>query len=100
MSLIDIENETLRRDILEILSTATASSATEIVIATSLRVDFGHQISKDRLKIQLAWLKEQALITTKSISETNYEKITLTARGLDVAQENSFVPGIARKNLA
>ncbi len=55
---------------------------------------FGHSVSMDRLKTDLAWLQEQGLVT---IAETASVQVPqLTDRGLDVAQGRVVHPGVKR----
>lgn len=54
----------------------------------------GHVVSADRIEQDLAWLREQGLV-----SLTRPEGVTvatLTARGLDVAIGSAVTPGVAR----
>lgn len=55
---------------------------------------WGHNISRDRLHADIAWLTEQGLVTYEELASVYVTKIT--QRGLDVAQGNSTVPGVAR----
>ena len=53
----------------------------------------GHVVSADRIEQDLAWLKEQGLITLETQPIT---VATLTERGLDVATGRAVVPGVQR----
>lgn len=55
---------------------------------------YGHNISRDRLHTDIAWLAEQDLVTYEPLSSVLVVKIT--QRGLDAARGNSTVPGVAR----
>lgn len=55
---------------------------------------WGHNVSRDRLHADIAWLKEQGLLTYEEVSSVYVAKIT--QRGLDVAQGRSSVPGVKR----
>jgi hypothetical protein len=55
--------------------------------------DYGHRISADQLRAQLAWLDEQSLIT---LAGDRIQIAVLTLRGEDAALGNARVPGIAR----
>ncbi|MCJ8285117.1 ArsR family transcriptional regulator [Halomonas sp.] len=58
---------------------------------------FGHQVSRDSLRTELAWLAEQGLITLSDAGGVQVAR--LTARGQDVAQGHARVPGVARPRL-
>lgn len=58
---------------------------------------FGHQVSRDGLRTELAWLAEQGLITLSDAGGVQVAK--LTSRGEDVAQGHARVPGVARPRL-
>jgi hypothetical protein len=53
----------------------------------------GHVVSHDRLAQDLAWLKEQGLVT---LGSAEVATATLTARGLDVATGRAVVPGVQK----
>lgn len=54
----------------------------------------GHTVSADKLATDLAWLKEQGLVTLAS--SEGVQLATLTERGLDVATGRAQVPGVQR----
>jgi Fe2+ or Zn2+ uptake regulation protein len=53
-----------------------------------------HNVSRDRVRTELAWLAEQGLVTVNTVM--NIVVATLTARGADVAAGRSIVPGVKR----
>lgn len=53
----------------------------------------GHVVSSDRIAQDLAWLKEQGLLT---LDAGEPAVATLTERGLDVATGRALVPGVQR----
>lgn len=55
---------------------------------------FGHQVSRDVIKTEIAWLKEQDLLTYEDVC--GYYVATLTVRGADVAVGRATVPGVER----
>ena len=55
---------------------------------------YGHSVSRDLLRVDLAWLAEQGLVKVDKANTTHVA--TLTARGHDVAQGNATVPGVKR----
>lgn len=54
----------------------------------------GHNMSRDRIRTELAWLAEQGLITVTEV--VSIQVATLTGRGADVATGRSTVPGVKR----
>jgi hypothetical protein len=59
-----------------------------------LTEDYGHTPSRDKTRTELAWLKEQGLITIDG--DSGVLIVTLTERGADVAQGRATVPGVKR----
>ncbi len=55
---------------------------------------WSHNVSRDQLHGEVAWLAEQGLVTYEELASVYVVK--LTQRGLDVAQGSSRVPGVAR----
>ena len=53
---------------------------------------YGHKLSRDRVKTHLYWLNEQGLLTLDTILSTDVAK--LTGRGLDVAEGLARCPGV------
>tara|TARA_B100000700_G_scaffold243999_1_gene272054 strand:- start:2473 stop:2769 length:297 start_codon:yes stop_codon:yes gene_type:complete len=66
-------------------------------VLRSVLCTFGHQVSRDGLRTELAWLAEQGLITLSDAGGVQVAK--LTSRGEDVAQGHARVPGVARPRL-
>lgn len=98
MSLIEIENTEYRRDIINLLEQDSDYAMSELILKKALQA-IGNPIAKDRLRSQLQWLKEQGLVTVKTIDDTDLQTAKLTALGEDVANSRTTVPGIARKPL-
>ena len=55
---------------------------------------YGHSVSRDRLHTDLNWLAEQDLVTLEKIDSVMV--VTLSQRGLDVANGRAVVPGVKR----
>ena len=55
---------------------------------------YGHSVSRDRVKTEIRWLEEQALVAVDDISGTLVAK--LTRRGADVAEGTARVDGVKR----
>ncbi|MGE4298917.1 MAG: ArsR family transcriptional regulator [Desulfovibrionaceae bacterium] len=64
-------------------------------LARDMTRDWGFTPTRDHFRTQLAWLQEQGLVTLGG-EDTCYI-VTLTERGLDVAQGNAIVPGVKRR---
>jgi Fe2+ or Zn2+ uptake regulation protein len=67
-------------------------------VLRSLLGAMGHNVSRDSVRTQLAWLAEQGLVTLNDAAGTRIAK--LTARGEDVALGHARAPGVARPRLA
>lgn len=91
-SYAELTQEHGRRSILELLSQDDDCEAPIGVVKAAL-VLMGTRLSYDRLATELAWLREQGLIT---LSEHTAK---LTARGMDVATGVAHNPGVARPQL-
>lgn len=63
------------------------------ILQSALEV-WGHSVSRDRLHADIAWLKEQGLVTYDEVSSVYVTKIT--QRGLDIAQGKASAPGVKR----
>lgn len=53
---------------------------------------YGHKLSRDKVKTHLFWLSEQGLIEIESVLSTDVAN--LTGRGLDVATGVARCPGV------
>ncbi len=54
----------------------------------------GHNVGRDRVRTELAWLAEQGLVATEHVCGVTVA--TLTQRGADVALGHAHVPGVKR----
>lgn len=93
MSLIDIENEQFRRDILSLLQQDADYALNDGILQAAL-TQLGSPIAYDRLQTQLAWLAEQGLVTLDKLPGTVVAK--LTVRGEDIALGRAMAPGVKR----
>ena len=57
--------------------------------------ELGHNVSRDVVRSELAWLEEQGLVTL-SVAGGRITVATLTERGGDVATGRAKVPGVRR----
>jgi len=68
----------------------------EGVLSTALR-PFGHDVSRDAMRTQLAWLSEQGLLKISTVDDAGSLQVAkITARGVDVAAGRAVVPGVRR----
>lgn len=66
----------------------------ESVLQTALE-QFGHRVTRDVVRGELEWLKEQGLVTVEVLGE-RIHVATLTERGGDVATGRAKHPGVKR----
>ncbi|MBU0972312.1 MAG: transcriptional regulator [Proteobacteria bacterium] len=93
MSLEQTIREHLRITILRLLHDDPDYTLNDSLI-TDLTADFGFTPSRDKVRTELSWLKEQGLVTTDN--DPHITIATLTERGADVAQGRVTIPGIKR----
>ena len=89
----DIQTEDRRLVILRVLQESTSYKANEFIVSTMLD-NYGHSISNDRLRTDLSWLTEQGMIEVDTVRGVQIAR--LSARGQDVAEGRTEVPGIKR----
>ena len=87
--------EDRRLAILRILSEDTDYTVNDSILSTVLTT-FGHDVPRDTLRADLAWLAEQELVTVDPIRDGRIYVARLSGRGLDVAQGRAVVPGVKR----
>lgn len=93
MSFAEQITEDIRLVILRALEEDAGYDLNESVLQSVLQ-ELGHTVSRDRVRVELAWLKEQGLIQLKDVVGVQVAK--LTARGADVATGRATVPGVKR----
>lgn len=90
--------EALRQDrrlaLLQTLLSAPDYTAHGHLLRTALE-GYGHRVSFDAVRGDLAWLAEQGLLLLANADQIPVA--TLTVRGEDVARGRTQVPGVARK---
>lgn len=57
---------------------------------------FGHRVSRDTVRADLAWLEEQALVSLAKLHGDTLWIANLSRRGEDVATGRAIVPGVKR----
>jgi len=93
MSLSTLISGNIRLILLRSMEEAPGYSLNESILHTVVG-RFGHNVSRDVIKTELSWLREQGLISTEEV--VGYYVATLTTRGADVATGRSSVPGVER----
>ncbi len=93
MSFADVMDQDRRLVVLKALQAAAGYRAAQFVLQRYV-AQFGHAVSIDRVKTDLAWLFEQGLIKLETPDQVMVA--TLTQSGLDVASGLATVPGVSR----
>ena len=89
----DLIDEDRRLVILRTLEEDPGYSLNESVIQSCLDA-LGHKVGRDRVRTDLAWLRDQGLIDLQEV--VSVMVATLTGRGADVAAGKTTVPGVKR----
>ena len=89
----DTVREHLRITLLRLLAEQPDYTLNESILA-DLSTAYGFNPSRDRVRTELAWLREQGLVTTEDLG--GFVVATLTERGEDAARGRVVVPGIKR----
>lgn len=96
MSYKDYIAEDRRLVILKLLLEDAGGSHNHAVLQSALKT-WGHTVSRDVVKTDLAWLAEQGLVVVQKVGDADaYHVATITDRGCDVACGAATVPGIKR----
>lgn len=93
MSFKDLLTQDIRLVILRTLAETNGYSCNESIIHAIL-AKFGHTVSRDQVKTQLSWLKEQGLLDLEEVVDVYVA--TISQRGVDVATGAATVPGVKR----
>ncbi|EMK5463012.1 ArsR family transcriptional regulator [Vibrio cholerae] len=93
MSFKELLKEDQRLVILRSLHEMDGMSANESILDSCLDA-YGHRVSRDVVRTQMAWLAEQDLISIRELD--GFKIATLTGRGEDVATGQAVVPGVKR----
>lgn len=94
MSYAQYLREQRRLVILRLLSEQNAYMSNSAVLHAGLH-HLGIASSRDEVRTDLAWLAEQGLLRLDEAAEGVYVA-TLSARGLDLVQGQTHVPGVAK----
>ena len=94
MSLAEIQTKNQRRAMLNLLAAMPDLSAADYELRQGLNEVEKLNISFDKFKTEVEWLQEQNLVT---VDGQVIDTITLTQRGLDVAEYRVSMSGVAKK---
>ena len=83
----------LRISLLRLLNEAPSCRANSSILASAVQ-SLGLTATRDQVKMELAWLTEQRLLTTEDLGDLL--GATLTERGCDGAEGRAVVPGVQR----
>ena len=89
----DLVTADIRLVILRCLNEDPGYDLNESMLQSMLEA-MGHNVSRDRVRTELAWLAEQGLVTVTVVMSV--QVATLTQRGADVATGRATVPGVKR----
>ena len=90
--LVNILAEQQRILILQLLNEDSDCCLNEQMLQKGLGM-FGHNVSLDKVRTEVAWLEEQGCVTTEDVNHS-VTLVTLTDRGLDVVNQRAVIPGI------
>jgi hypothetical protein len=93
MNFAERRTEDRRLVILRLLENTPGYEAGESMLHIAL-MDFGHEVSRDQVRSDLAWLEEQGLVRSNQIASVMIARAT--QRGIDVAQGRATAPGVKR----
>lgn len=86
-------SEDRRLVVLRILDRAPGNEANHYILRDALD-SMGHNVSRDVVRGELAWLEEQGLITVENLGSMSVAQ--LTGRGQDVSLGRAVVPGVKK----
>ncbi|KOO57258.1 hypothetical protein WH43_14285 [Rheinheimera sp. KL1] len=89
----NLMKEHQRLVVLRLLAEDTGYDLNESILHDGINA-VGLSISRDGLRVELAWLEEQGLIELSKVGSIQIAK--LTQRGLDAAEGRVKIPGIKR----
>ena len=95
MGYVDAITANIRLIILRELEQTNGYSSNDSVLKMVLE-KWGQNVSRDRVRTELAWLADQALVSLIPLGESGAQRVTITERGLDVGTGAASVPGVQR----
>lgn len=93
MSFQDFLRQDVRLVLLRVLTEMPAYRSNSSVLGSALE-RYGHTVTRDQVKTELAWLAEQGLVVLADVG--GVAVVTLTERGQDVATGRAGAPGVKR----
>jgi hypothetical protein len=94
MNFAQVQTEDRRLSVLLVLSESTGYQANAFLLQTAIGSIYGHNVSADQVRTDLAWLAEQGLLQAATTGDVTMA--TLLTRGVDVAAGRAVVPGVKR----
>lgn len=91
--LADAWRQHLRIGILRVLAGVQGYSANESLLTDALH-ELGFGATRDQVRSELTWLKEQSLVTIDDLSGLMIAAVS--QRGVDVAEGRAAVPGVKK----
>ncbi len=89
----DFLRQDMRLVILRLLAEMPGYKSNSSVLTVALE-RYGHTASRDQVKTELAWLRDQGMVQLDDMEAVLVA--TLTERGSDVATGRAIVPGVKR----
>lgn len=86
--------EDRRLSLLLVLAETPGYSANAFLLRDAIGQIYGHSASIDQVHGDIAWMAEQGLVTSRTVSSVTLA--TLTARGADAAAGRAHVPGVKK----
>ena len=86
--------ENRRLSILRTLEAAPSYTANDSLLHTMVE-EFGFRCSRDQVRSDIAWLRDQGLVTAEEVSGVYI--VRATTRGCDVATGSITAPGVKRR---
>lgn len=93
MNLSALLDEDQRLVILRALASDNGFEHNESILH-SILTEFGHKVGRDKVRTLISWLKEQGLVTVRTVGSTMIARITQA--GLDAANGATSIPGVKR----
>lgn len=91
----EVVTEDRRLAMLHILAGDPGYSINDRIMQTALET-IGHTASRDQIRGDFAWLKEQGLVTVDIVADGKVHVARLTERGGEVEAGRATVPGVKR----
>ena len=86
--------EDRRLSLLLVLAETPGYSANAFLLQQAIADIYGHSVSIDQVRTDLAWLAEQGLLSVRTVGDVILAK--LATRGADVAAGRAEQPGVKR----